>query len=127
MKAFSVQHGSWKHAYGFRFQTKDKVIVVSGDCTYSESLIENAKDCDLLIHEVYSSIGLNKREGRWQKYHSTFHTSPEQLAKLANLVKPKLLVLTHQLFFGTPPEILLEEVRTYYKGQVIQGNDLDVF
>jgi len=38
VKAFKVSHGSWANAFGFRFETKDKVIVVSGDCTYSESV-----------------------------------------------------------------------------------------
>jgi ribonuclease BN (tRNA processing enzyme) len=62
IKAFKVNHGAWKNAYGYRFETADKVIVVSGDCTYSESLIENAKDCDILVHEVFSMTGLEKRE-----------------------------------------------------------------
>jgi ribonuclease BN (tRNA processing enzyme) len=52
VKAFNVKHGSWKEAYGYRFETKDKVIVVSGDCTYSENLIKYANDCDILVHEV---------------------------------------------------------------------------
>ena len=49
---FKVKHGSWKEAYGYRIESKDKVIVISGDCTYSENLIANAKGCDILVHEV---------------------------------------------------------------------------
>ena len=127
VQAFRVKHGAWKEAFGFRFETADKIIVVSGDCTYSEELIEQAKGADILVHEVYSSIGLNKREQRWKNYHSTFHTSPEQLGLIAKLAQPKLLVLTHQLFFGTPPDQLLKEVQNAYQGKVVQGNDLDVF
>ena len=127
VKAFRVNHGSWPEAFGYRFETKDKVIVVSGDCTYSESLVENAMGCDILIHEVYSVEGLAKREKRWQDYHSTFHTSTIQLATIANKVKPKLLVLTHQLLFGTTQESLLKEIQDLYKGEVVYGNDLDVF
>jgi ribonuclease BN (tRNA processing enzyme) len=127
VKAFRVKHGSWKEAFGFRFETADKVIVVSGDCTYSEELIEQAKGADILVHEVYSSIGLNKREQRWKNYHSTFHTSPAQLGQIATAAKPKVLVLTHQLFFGTAPDQLLQEVKNAYPGKVVQGNDLDVF
>ncbi|MEE8171238.1 MAG: MBL fold metallo-hydrolase, partial [Phycisphaerae bacterium] len=29
--AIAVEHGSWKHAYGFRFETPDMTIVISGD------------------------------------------------------------------------------------------------
>src|SRR5262245_1306374 len=33
--AFAVRHGTWKHAFGFRFDTPDRRIVVSGDCAPS--------------------------------------------------------------------------------------------
>jgi ribonuclease BN (tRNA processing enzyme) len=125
--AFKVKHGQWENAFGFVFQTKDKKIVVSGDCTYSENLIKYAKDCDILVHEVYSDAGLKKRTQRWQDYHSTFHTSTFQLADIANQVKPKLLVLNHQLTFGTTLQSLLDEVQSKYKGVVVNGADLDVF
>jgi len=127
VEAFEVQHGSWRHALGYRFTTKDKVIVVSGDCTYSESIIAMAKGCDILVHEVFSEAGLQKREERWQRYHSTFHTSTSQLARIAQVVKPKLLVLTHQLTFGSSLESLLEEIGRTYTGKVVNGLDGDVF
>ena len=125
--AFNVQHGQWDNAFGFVFQTKDKKIVISGDCTYSENLIKYAKDCDILVHEVYSDAGLKKRTQRWQDYHSTFHTSTYQLADIANKVKPKLLILNHQLTFGTSLQSLLDELKLKYAGPVVNGADLDVF
>ncbi len=125
--AFNVQHGQWDNAFGFVFQTKDKKIVISGDCTYSENLIKYAKDCDILVHEVYSDTGLKKRTQRWQDYHSTFHTSTYQLADIANKVKPKLLILNHQLTFGTSLQSLLDELKSKYAGPVVNGADLDVF
>ena len=125
--AFNVQHGQWDNAFGFVFQTKDKKIVISGDCTYSENLIKYAKDCDILVHEVYSDTGLKKRTQRWQDYHSTFHTSTYQLADIANKVKPKLLILNHQLTFGTSLQSLLDELKSKYAGSVVNGADLDVF
>jgi len=125
--AFNVQHGQWDNAFGFVFQTKDKKIVISGDCTYSENLIKYAKDCDILVHEVYSDAGLKKRTQRWQDYHSTFHTSTYQLADIANQVKPKLLILNHQLTFGSSLQSLLDELKSKYAGSVVNGADLDVF
>ncbi|MFM1794042.1 MAG: hypothetical protein RL642_427 [Bacteroidota bacterium] len=125
--AFEVSHGNWDHAYGYRFETPDKVIVISGDATYSQSLIDNAKDCDILVHEIFSQKGLDKREERWKKYHSTFHTSPAQLGNIANQVKPKLLVLSHILFFKESKETLMEEIKQHYNGTVVMGNDLDIF
>lgn len=125
--AFNVKHGQWENAFGFVFQTKDKKIVVSGDCTYSENLIKYAKDCDILVHEVYSNAGLKKRTQRWQDYHSAFHTSTFQLADIANKVKPKLLILNHQLTFGSSLQSVLDEVKSKYTGAVVNGADLDVY
>ncbi len=125
--AFRVDHGSWKHAFGYRFETPDKVIVISGDATYSPTLIENAKNCDILVHELFSQIGLDKREERWKRYHSTFHTSPSQVAEIANTVKPKLLVLTHLLFFGESMETLMGELKNKYTGPIAMAADLDVY
>ena len=125
--AFKVNHGNWKHALGYVFKTKDKKIVVSGDCTYSENLIKYAKDCDILVHEVYSNAGLKKRTKRWQDYHSNFHTSTFQLAEIANKVQPKLLILNHQLGFGMSLESILEEVKSKYAGKVVNGADLDIY
>lgn len=127
VRAFPVRHGSWPAAYGFRFETPDKIIVVSGDCTYSEELMAAAKGCDILVHEVYSEKGFATRTAAWQKYHSAFHTSSKQLADIANKARPGLLVLTHELLWGATPEDLLKEITESYKGKVVFGNDLDVY
>lgn len=125
--AFLVKHGSWEEAYGFKFVTPDKSIVVSGDCTYSEAIIEMCNGCDILVHEVYSVDGYSRRPDKWKAYHKDFHTSSLDLAKLANQAKPKLLVLTHQLIWDSSEEKLLEEIRGQYTGKVVSGKDLDVF
>lgn len=127
VKAFAVSHGSWKHAYGYRFETPDKTIVISGDCTFSESVIENCNGCDILIHEVYSTAGFARREPEWQKYHAVFHTSSKQLSALASKARPGLVVLYHQLLWGATPEQLLEEIGAGYSGRVVFGKDLDVY
>ncbi len=125
--AFLVKHGSWEESYGFKFITPDKSIVVSGDCTYSERIIEMCNGCDILIHEVYSLDGYSRRPEKWKTYHKDFHTSSRDLAKLANLAKPKLLVLNHQLIWDSTEEKLLEEIKSQYTGKVVSGKDLDIF
>lgn len=127
VKAFAVSHGSWKHAYGYRFETPDKTVVISGDCTFSESVIENCNGCDILIHEVYSTAGFARREPEWQKYHAVFHTSSKQLSALASKARPGLVVLYHQLLWGATPEQLLEEIEAGYSGRVVFGRDLDIY
>ncbi len=127
VKAFQVKHGSWKYALGFRFETADKTIVVSGDCTYSEELIKNAQNCDILVHEVFSEQGLQTKTQDDKAYFPAFHTSTTQLAEIANKVKPKLLVLTHQLPLGQTQQSLLDEIKIKYPGTVVNGSDLAIY
>jgi ribonuclease Z len=124
--AFAVDHGSWKHAYGYRFEAKDKTIVVSGDTTYSERLIEAAKGCDILVHEVYSQKGWSARTADWQRYHAAFHTSGPDVGRVAAQVHPKKLVLYHLLPMGQSADEVLGEVKSRFEGEVIYGKDLDV-
>lgn len=127
VKAFAVKHGSWKDAYGYRFETADRTIVISGDTAPAESIIEACNGCDVLVHEVYSTTGFARRPPEWQHYHSSFHTSSKELAEIAAKTRPKLLVLYHQLLWGATKEQLLEEIKQRYQGPVAFGNDLDVY
>ncbi len=127
VKAFLVKHGSWPQAFGYRFETPDRTIVISGDTAPTQSIIENCNGCDVLIHEVYCQDGFNHRPPNWQKYHSNFHTSSHELAEIANKAKPGLLILYHQLLWGSTKEILMKELQGSYRGKVVYGNDLDVY
>jgi ribonuclease BN (tRNA processing enzyme) len=125
--AFAVKHGSWKQSFGYRFESADKTIVVSGDAAPSESIVEMCNGCDILVHEVYSTAGYVTRPPVWQTYHASFHTSTKELADLASRAKPGLLVLYHQLYWGVSDQDLLAEIRQEYDGKVVSGADLDIF
>ena len=127
VEAFKVKHGTWPDAFGFRFTTPDKVIVISGDTKPCENIIKYGKGADILIHEVYSQIGFEKRSKDWQKYHAAHHTSTRQLAEIANQTQPGLLVLYHVLFWGTGPQELLKEITSRYNGRVALASDLDIY
>jgi len=127
VKAFHVHHGKWKTAFGFRFETPDRVIVLSGDTTFCQEVIDNAKDCDILIHEAYSAEGLKKRTDDWQAYHSTYHTSGPDVGRIASAVNPKLLILYHELPFGQPAGEILSEVHSTYTGAAVEAADLDSY
>jgi ribonuclease BN (tRNA processing enzyme) len=127
VEAFPVQHGAWPNAYGYRFTTPDRVIVISGDAVPDKTLEKYATGADILVHEVYSVEGFQRRSEDWQAYHSSHHTSAHELGEIASRVKPKLLVLYHVLFWGASEETVLNEVREKYTGDVVLGHDLDVF
>ncbi|MBI5085506.1 MAG: MBL fold metallo-hydrolase [Acidobacteria bacterium] len=124
--AFAANHGNWKHSYGYRFDAPGKSIVVSGDTTFSESLIRAAQGCDILVHEVYSVKGWERRTPDWRRYHAAFHTSGPDLGRLAARVQPKKLVLYHQLPMGESPEQVTSEIRRHFSGPIVYGKDLDV-
>ena len=125
--AYSVPHGDWGEAFAYRFETPDRVIVISGDTAPSESIVEACRGCDILIHEVYSQAGWERRVPEWQAYHAEAHTSGPALGELATRAGAGLVVLTHQLLWGATPEELVEEVRTTFSGPIVYGTDLDVF
>ncbi|MEM9329241.1 MAG: MBL fold metallo-hydrolase [Bacteroidota bacterium] len=127
VEAFPVPHGSWPNAWGFRFRTPDKVIVISGDTAPSEKIIEYAKGADILVHEVYSQAKFELKNAFWKAYHAKNHTSTYELADIANDAKPQLLVLYHILFWGADEDDFEREIAEKYDGQVVVGRDLDIF
>jgi ribonuclease Z len=124
VEAFRVLHGILPNAFGFRFTTRDKVIVISGDTAPCRGIKEYSRGTDILIHEVYSYQGYQNKKPVWQAYHRSHHTSTRQLANLAKSVKPGLLVTYHTLFWGYSPKAILEEIREIYDGKVVVGTDL---
>lgn len=136
IEAFPVRHGSFE-AYGFKVVTPDKTVVISGDTAPCATLVQRAKGCDILVHEVYYGQGLQTRSPQWQKYHSTVHTSGYELGEIASKVQPQQLVLYHQLFMQETileedmeqndakyAEAILNEIRLKYNGTIVYGKDL---
>lgn len=127
VRAFPVPHGSWKYAFGYRFDADGRSIVVSGDTKPSQSIVDACNGCDVLVHEVYSTKGFNRLPPADQKYHSNFHTSGIELGDLATRARPKLLILSHVLFFGESASEIVDEVRSRFAWNVVAGDDLGVY
>lgn len=127
VEAFPVPHGTWPNSWGFRFTTPDKIIVLSGDTSPSEKIIEYASGVDILLHEVYYKKGYDTKTEFWKKYHTRNHTSTIELAEIMEKTQPKLTVLYHILYWGATEEDLISEISTIYSGKVIVGKDLDIY
>ncbi len=135
--AIPVEHGAWK-AFGYRIQTADRTIVISGDARPSDQLTRACDGCDLLIFEVYTMGSTAKVTPAWQAYRRAYHTSTEELAAIATTSRPKRLVLYHRANPGCDQvgtscgdsgneAEALREVRQLYTGEVVEAHDLDVF
>ncbi len=127
VEAFPVDHGSWPNAWGFRFTTPDKVIVISGDTRPCKKVIEYATGADILIHEVYYQKGWEEKTLEWKTYHQHHHTSTIEVGEIASKARPKLVILYHVLEWGGTEAEILEEVSTVYDGKVVAGRDLEIY
>jgi ribonuclease BN (tRNA processing enzyme) len=129
--AFPVTHGEWRQAFGYRFDTSDRTIVISGDANPSPALIDNCHQCDVLIHEAFSEDFRPADMPNWLEYRSKYHTTTTQLAEIANKTQPRLLVVYHRGVGAPGREIsdqqYLTEIQQTYRGQVVIGQDLDVY
>ena len=125
--AFQVAHGQWgPQAFGYRFDTPGRSIVISGDTSPSEELIAHCQPCDVLIHEAYSPTVKVPIMRDWPAYSAKYHTSTEQLADIANRTKPGLLIMYH-ISGRTLDEQLKAEVEKSYHGKFVIGHDLEVY
>ncbi|HZQ71150.1 MAG TPA: MBL fold metallo-hydrolase [Terriglobales bacterium] len=125
--AFPVKHGTWDQTFGYKFQTADRTIVVSGDTAPSEEVVKACNGCDVLLHEVYNPQGNELKEQHWSEYFKTFHTSPEELGEIGRRAHPKLLVLYHMVFEKLPEEDLVKQVEQHYSGKFVAARDLGVY
>ena len=129
--AFATTHAM--ESYGYRFDTPDRSIVISGDTNPTQATIDACRGCDVLIHEVLTLEWLAKRPD-FQGYAARHHTTTAQLVELASKARPRLLVLYHASLSLRPavdaerstPAALLREM-SQYAGQVVVGRDLDVY
>jgi ribonuclease BN (tRNA processing enzyme) len=130
--AFSAHHQEMRDSFGYRFEASDRTVVISGDSTPTQAIIDHGQGCDVLIHECYSMASYEKVAPEWQEFRRTNHTSSRELAEIANRTKPGLLVLYHRANAGggdanpNSEQELIDEVRRFYPGPVVTGHDLDV-
>lgn len=137
--AFPTRHGDWK-SFGYRFDTADRSIVISGDTTPQQATIDACNGCDILLHEAQTLKFVNRpmrpnAQGYDIKaYVAGYHTTTAQLTELAAKARPKLLLLYHNPItlvpekrpFASTPEDLLDEMKTY-RGKIAVGRDLDIY
>lgn len=128
--AFLVPHGAWKQAFGYRFDTPDRSIVVSGDTRPSEELVRMASGVDVLVHEVQPSDSTappgSRTAAEWAAYVRAYHTTALQLGELAARARPKLLVVSHD-GRRVPRAQILADIRRGWAGPVVLAEDLQRF
>lgn len=128
-----VRHPPIEQAYAYRFDARDRSIVISGDTAYSPELAQFAKGADVLVHEVMYLPGIEALvrrvpdAKRLREHLLAAHTVCADVGKIAAQAGVKTLVLSH-FVPGDDASITEEQwsadVRKEFKGQVIVGRDL---
>ena len=132
--ALKVVHGLLENCFAFKFETKDKKVVFSGDTIYFPPLIEFSKDADLLVHEVMLERGINVLAERLKKVKPNLidhlmisHTTAEDAAKLAKEANVKHMVFNHYVPHipkEFPNSEFVDAAKRVWDGKITAGYDL---
>jgi ribonuclease Z len=138
--AFDVDHEPVEPAVGYVIEYNGKKVVISGDTKKNQLLKEMAQDCDLLVHEVMlmsfyknlqqelSQVGMD-RNAKIAYDIQDYHTSPAEIAALAQSANVKELVLNH--LAPAPDNIILKNMYLNelkgFDGPIHLANDGDIF
>jgi ribonuclease Z len=104
--AFKVIHEPIEPALGFRFEYKGRSIVISGDTSYTQTVIDNSMNADVLFHEAQANHMLAIMEESLRSRGAdllatvldditTYHTTLVEAAEIANEANVKKLFFYH--------------------------------
>ena len=104
--AFRVVHEPIEPALGFKFEYKGRSIVITGDTSYTQSVIDNSMNADVLFHEAQANHMLAIMEKSLMSRGAellaavlgditTYHTTLVEAAEIANEANVKKLFFYH--------------------------------
>jgi ribonuclease Z len=137
VRTFAVDHSPVSPAVGYRFDYKDRSIVVSGDTLKSSNLIAHSRGVDVLVHEALSRklVGwMNegaRRAGAENFVKITdditnYHASPVEAAEAAEEAGAGYLLFYHvvpPLPVSALESVYVEGVSKAYSGRFEIGVD----
>lgn len=134
--AFNVNHSPVYPAVGYRFDYKGRSLVVSGDTAPCPSLKKQSQGVDVLFHEalqpsmikmIHDQAGLSTNPSlvKITADISSYHTAPEEAAKIAHDAGVRHLVLYH-ILPPLPPllkNMFLGDAAQYFSGPITLAVD----
>lgn len=141
ISAFLVNHAPVEPALGYRIDYKGRSVVISGDTVRSDNLVRHSAGADLLVHEGLSMALVTLAEEKARITGQTtmekiffdirdYHTSPEDVAKLAAEADVKYLAFNHIVPMLPLPgmeSIFLGAADKFFDGPIHVGKDGDFF
>lgn len=137
ISVFKVNHFPVEPAVGYRFDYKDRSLVISGDTVKSSNLEKQAENVDLLVHEaldakVIARMGMiaeemgNTRQAKMLADILDYHATPVEAAEVAQGAGVGHLLYYHivpPLLLAPLETVFLEGVEETYDGPVTVGRD----
>ena len=125
---FEVDHKPVKYAYGFNFINNRKKITISGDTRPCDNLMKFAQKANVLLHEVFVEgelKSLNRMRTK-QTLHNVkdYHTSSEDVGKIAKISQAQKLILTHFVPPNFNEKKLINKVKKDFGKKPVIGKDL---
>ncbi|GAA1942261.1 MBL fold metallo-hydrolase [Brevibacterium antiquum] len=133
VSAILVEHPPMAPAFGYRFDTDDGAVVVSGDTAFTPNLITLAEGADLLLHEAIDLEWLTAKfpdptsaQARAiRSHHERSHTSISDALAVARSADVSQLAL-HHLVPGTSGPSLERQLADETGLNAVVPNDLDI-
>jgi ribonuclease BN (tRNA processing enzyme) len=128
-----VDHPPVVPAFGYRFDARDRSIVISGDTLPSDHLAKLASGADVLVHSAMYRPAIDRLVGRvpnaamLKESILAHQTSAEDAGRIAQAAGVKTLVLSHLVPADDPhvtERMWIEAARSRFHGKVILGRDL---
>lgn len=128
-----VDHPPVKPAFGYRFDSHDRSIVVSGDTRQSNALVALARDADVLVHEAVYVPALDRLVARvpnaatLKRSILSHHTPVEEVGRVAKAAGVKTLVLSHLVPAdddSVTEQMWIDAARSTFGGRILVGKDL---
>lgn len=127
-----VHHPPVVPAFGFRFDSRDRSIVISGDTTMCDNLIKLAQGADVLVHDALYAPGIDRLVAGVPNATSlkqsimSHHTTAEDAGRVAQAAGVKTLVLSHLVPAEDPAvtdQMWIDAARAHFGGRIIVGKD----
>jgi ribonuclease BN (tRNA processing enzyme) len=128
-----VDHPPVVPSFAYRFDARDRSIVISGDTARSDNLVKLARRADVLVHSAMYPAAIDRLVARVANAAAlkasilAHQTSVEDAGRVAQDAGVKTLILSH-LVPADDPEVTdrmwIEAAQSHFGGRVILGRDL---
>lgn len=135
--AFAVDHEPVAPSVGYRFDYRDRSLVISGDTKRLEAVAKQATGVDLLVHEALAAhlVAILNRSAKEAENEIVarithdipdYHTTPVEAAEIAQSAGAGALLFYHVVPALPLPGLeaaFLEGVKKAYDGPAVLGRD----